>query len=787
MRRVVLLAAIILCAGALTVGAQTTVRGRVVSDGTGDPIPNARVSVTPTTAKPALTDIHVVLADGDGRFELPAPRGTFRVRASKTGYAASTVTPTGSEPTEFRLKRAAAISGRVTDASGEPLSNASVFAETIDANGHTTAATRTLTNDLGEYRLSGLGAGTYVVSIRSLARQMAVDTGGGVTGFPPREIVTFYPQVHDTANAEHLELQTGDDRSDIDIIAPTNAPVPPMMRGAISQIPAPENPKDAAVIRGSVVTPDGRGIPHAQLVLRSIAQPGAASGVAQTGQITTTLNGVTVSGPGMNASESDESGRFEFRDLVAGRYSLLAMKSGYSQLSTDGSVETVLRGQMLDLAAGETRDRVVALLGRWGTLTGRVFDELGDPIEGATVQLLQVHYEGGRRRLVPAGADSRLTDDLGRYRLFNIQPGQYVVSAAVGDVGSSDLPGYARVYYPGTPTAGEAQFVGIGLSEDMTGIDFAMSRVKTARISGTTRNAAGEGTIGGSLTLLASANATMVTSVPVGARIEADGAFEFANVPPGQYVIQADRGRKNNSTEGEFGALPVSVNGEDVTGLVLQSSLGSSIAGRFTFDSTDPSKRPPRAGVELTPVPVDFDRSTHSPASADVHDDWTFSMTGINGLRRLAVVRLPLGWALKEIRVNDIDVTDRPLPFGAANQSLDDVEVVLTDRVSQVYGMVVDENGTAVPGVSVVAFSIDRDQWYPQSRFLRATLATATGTFGFPGLPAGSYYAGAFRRSAASGDEWQDPDFLNALLPRVTSVTLGDGEQRSVTLTLATR
>ncbi len=64
-----------------------------------------------------------------------------------------------------------------------------------------------------------------------------------------------------------------------------------------------------------------------------------------------------------------------------------------------------------------------------------------------------------------------------------------------------------------------------------------------------------------------------------------DGRFEFPNVTPGQYVIQVDRGRRNAATEGEFGTLPVSVDGADITDLVLQTSTGSSITGRVTFET----------------------------------------------------------------------------------------------------------------------------------------------------------------------------------------------------------
>jgi hypothetical protein len=45
---------------------------------------------------------------------------------------------------------------------------------------------------------------------------------------------------------------------------------------------------------------------------------------------------------------------------------------------------------------------------------------------------------------------------------------------------------------------------------------------------------------------------------------------------------------------------------------------------------------------------------------------------------------------LKRISIKDIDMTDAALPFGVEKQSLKDVEVVLTDEVTEVAGTVTD-------------------------------------------------------------------------------------------------
>src|SRR5262249_55986608 len=174
----------------------------------------------------------------------------------------------------------------------------------------------------------------------------------------------------------------------------------------------------------------------------------------------------------------------------------------------------------------------------------------------------------------------------------------------------------------------------------------------------------------------------------VGARIARDGTFEFPNVAPGEYVVQVQKGRSQPSVEGEFASQIVTVNGTDVDDLVLQTSTGSQVSGRVTFGGGGP----PRPGaIELSPVASDLDLAPRSgTASAEIHPDWTFEMAGITGPRRLRLVRAPRGWMLKAILLNGTDITDSPLVFGTGEQSLRDLDVVLTSRVTTVAGSVAD-------------------------------------------------------------------------------------------------
>jgi hypothetical protein len=502
-----------------------------------------------------------------------------------------------------------------------------------------------------------------------------------------------------------------------------------------------------------------------------------------------------------NMATTDEEGRFDFGAVAAGPLLVSVIKPGYTQVESGQALQSfpmgratssptpndVQFGRRFALTADST-ERVGLQMARWSTLSGTITDEYGDPMQGVSVDVLRVQYEAGRRRLVSAGT-SRLTDDLGRYRLYGLAPSGYIVSAAVGHVSSDDLPGYGRSYFPGTPNAGEAHYVSVGLAQDVGFVDFSMSRMRTARVAGIVLDPTGEPAVPGALTLAPSQRSSSVTGVAVGARIALDGTFVFPNVPQGEYVIQAYRGRSNPHTEGEFGTVLVSVSTVDITGVIVRTSSGSSVTGRFRFDVENPRTTPEPSDFGLTAIPIDFDMSPpNNPASADIHRDWSFDVAGLNGPRRLHLARTPPGFALEEIRVNGIDVTDRPISLGTRAQSLANVEVVLIDRVTELSGTVVDDRARPAGGAPVVVFSTDRQQWYPASRYLRHSSASQDGAFTMTGLPPGSYFAAAVTAIPTGADDaWQDPQFLESLIPGASTIGVADRQKVVLTLRLRSR
>lgn len=128
---------------------------------------------------------------------------------------------------EIRLPRAAAINGRVIDESGEPVVETPVSASRmVRAAAHTrlVPVASTTTDDLGEYRLSGLPGGLYVVSaeptpsVEGMAAVFVDSSGNATAGvFTQRWALVYYPSATSLGQAQPISLRPGQETSSIDL------------------------------------------------------------------------------------------------------------------------------------------------------------------------------------------------------------------------------------------------------------------------------------------------------------------------------------------------------------------------------------------------------------------------------------------------------------------------------------------------------------------------------------------------------------------------------------------
>ena len=117
--------------------------------------------------------------------------------------------------------------------------------------------------------------------------------------------------------------------------------------------------------------------------------------------------------------------------------------------------------------------------------------------------------------------------------------------------------------------------------------------------------------------------------------------------------------------------------------------------------------------------------------------------------------------------------------FGQGLQSSADVEVVLTDQITEVSGSVSDGRGQSVADYSAIVFATDRRLWYDGSRFFKASRPREDGTFAIRGLPPGEYFLAAVDRipGTETDAEWQDPELLESIANRAQTLRLNEGQK----------
>jgi len=237
------LAMALLAAGQTSAPVATgVVTGRVVDAATGEPIPGAIVSLSrvqpspgagrTSAAVPAESAVLRSLTNQtnvNGAFEIAGvPSGRWRVQVLKDGYVAfgatsSHVIEVGGGVVRVRdvqIDRGGAIEGRVRDARGTPMVRVSVLAmqqlRNRDGTVQLTSGASGQTNDLGEFRVSGLAPGLYVVLAEPPTSFVNPFTGGSPTAAATSHVRTVYPGSFDVAQASPVTVSRGGTTTGID-------------------------------------------------------------------------------------------------------------------------------------------------------------------------------------------------------------------------------------------------------------------------------------------------------------------------------------------------------------------------------------------------------------------------------------------------------------------------------------------------------------------------------------------------------------------------------------------
>ena len=423
-----------------------------------------------------------------------------------------------------------------------------------------------------------------------------------------------------------------------------------------------------------------------------------------------------------------------------------------------------------------------------GVMSGTVVDQAGEPLQGIRVLPLRLRRENGRLVVSnPEPGGHRATDDRGRFRLYALSPGPYLVVASTTATASGlDRErgyGFTKVYYPGTPSLESAQIVNVDNGRETTGVDLSFAPTRSGRVSGTAADRSGDPLVG-QVRLISSQRSGAVAIDPLIERVDWDGTFVFPSVPAGDYVLQAVG--TNPGHRDEFGYDYVTIGDLDPDPVKITTSVGATLQGRFVVEG---GRSMAMRFMNLHAAPSDFDRAPaegRGPDGLAIFDNGRFSLNGLRGSMRLTTSDLlPGGWYLKSISIGGFDLTDQPFDFGSAEQTFTDAEVLISPNGATISGSVQDGSQARASAFVVVAFSRSRDTWFAGSRYVKQSRAGANGSFTITGLAPGDYWITAVDR-LEPGD-WQTTDVLDGLVQGATRVTVEEGQIATISLRLLRR
>jgi hypothetical protein len=234
--------------------------------------------------------------------------------------------------------------------------------------------------------------------------------------------------------------------------------------------------------------------------------------------------------------------------------------------------------------------------------------------------------------------------------------------------------------------------------------------------------------------------------------------------------------------ESESAAVPVTLTTEDISGLSIATTPGATLAGQVILDGGQAaSVRPAELTFFVLPVePV----SLMWGRPITPKDDWTFEGTARESPVLIRGGDQATGWRIKAILQRGVDVTDTGVVF-RPSERVDDVQIVLSNRLSVVSGSVGTDRGEPAKDYVVIVFADDPDRWGPMSRHVGSARPDQQGQFEVKGLPPGNYLALAVDY-LEEGQE-RDPEFLHDMRPSGTSFALGEGERKTLALRMVRR
>jgi carboxypeptidase family protein len=259
-------------------------------------------------------------------------------------------------------------------------------------------------------------------------------------------------------------------------------------------------------------------------------------------------------------------GTFVFLNLPAGNYGVTMWRNGF--LAFSPQEERRGQGRYIALSPGEELGKLDLRLVPTEVIAGQVSDEDQEPVQGLEVFALRINFQPGGRKQV-SDSSRTVTDDLGNFRLPNLLPGSYYVSAGglihlpMREVGLKQGPAggmhYRNTFYPATSSLDEAQALRVGPGLDTNDVHITVPTERTYSITGKVHTGAGRPTLKDAEVRCQRVDAAGYTFEAAGQTVQlaTDHSFTFSSLDAGDYILSVKKVVQDRLTDLGFASVHI--------------------------------------------------------------------------------------------------------------------------------------------------------------------------------------------------------------------------------------
>ena len=333
-------------------------------------------------------------------------------------------------------------------------------------------------------------------------------------------------------------------------------------------------------------------------------------------------------------TKTDKDGRYQFKGVAPGSYDIF-LSAPELVLPKQGRYGQP--GKTVAVEDGEAVEEVDFIVVQGGVVTGRVTHADGRPIVGEGVTLNKIGEQGYMRPFYPSNHrinEIPMTDYRGEYRVIGVPPGHYLVSVGVpygltrprSEKGDS----YKQTFHPGVTDQSKAITINVKEGVVSRGVDITVGpALKTYVVTGRILDADGKPLPHIQLTIITgSEDGKSKTHASGSWSSDSKGEFRVEGALPGHYQIAPQSDTSSNS----FGdPIAFEVKDEDVSGLEIRMSRGSSISGLVVVEGNKDTIFPDKLfdlGLMAHVDPPSRD-SEGTTSSSRINSDGSFRISGL--------------------------------------------------------------------------------------------------------------------------------------------------------------